>query len=154
MEVKMEQIQVTIEGKPYSVIGGEFYAMLNAVKDIPGCAYRNKVWELPCLLDEARVALAPLQVVDEDGLLEAEIADIQRIQAQIVEMRSRIEWRISVLDQDVRGYSRNSKSSIKYGLASKSSLLGYALQYASVPVEKLTEPQIKTLYAAAREMEK
>jgi len=149
----MEQIKVSIDGKPYSVIGGDFYEMLEAVKAIPSRSYERKIWCLPLSLEEARTTLAPLQVVDEDGLLEAEIADIQHVQSRILELKARIEQRVQSLDREVSGYSRNSKSSIKYGLAKSSSMLSYALRYASLPVEKLTEPQIKTLYAALREME-
>ncbi len=150
----MEQIKVSIEGKHYSVIGGDFWEMLEKVKSIPGRKMLpDKVWSLPVTLDGTRAQLAPLQVVDEDGLLDAEIADIQRVQSRIQELRPRIEMRISDLDSEVRGYSRNSVSSIKAGKARGSAMLSHALDYATMPVEKLTEPQIKTIYAALRDME-
>lgn len=149
----MERIQVVIEGKSYNVIGGKFWDMLEAVKAIPGRTYRNKTWELPLPLEGARATLAPLQIVDEDDSLEAEVADIQRVQARLQELRPAIERRIRILDGEVSSYSFNSKSSIKAGKAIRSGCLSHALDYASVPVEKLTEPQIKTLYAALRDME-
>ncbi len=149
----MEQIKVSIGGQPYSVIGGDFYEMLEQVKGIPGRQYDRKVWSLPATLEEARTTLAPLQIVDEDGMLDAEIADIQRVQARIQELRPKIERRVSDLDSEVRGYSRNSVSSIKAGKARASAMFSHALGYAILPVEKLTEPQIKTLYAALHDME-
>ena|SRR5690348_11618427 len=149
----MEQIQVSIEGRSYNVVGGKFWEMLEKVKGIPGRQYEQKVWRLPLSLEEARAKLSPLQVVDGDGLLDVEVADIQRVQSRLQELRPRIERRISDLDSEVRGYSRNSVSSIKAGKARASALLSHALDYAVMPVEKLTEPQIKTLYAALRDME-
>src|SRR5438552_8296461 len=101
----MEQVNVSIEGQPYSVIGDEFYPMLEQVKAIPGRKYIEKVWHLPLSLDEARAQLAPLHVVDEDGLLEAEIADIQRVQARILELKPAIERREHDLYDDFSRYS-------------------------------------------------
>jgi hypothetical protein len=150
----MEQVKVSIENRTYSVIGGEFWEMLEQVKSLPGRQFTSqKIWQLPFSLDEARARLAPLQVVDEDGLLEAEIKDIQRVQARILELRESIEKEVHSLDREVSSYSYRSKSRIKAGKAVEMGRLGYALQYASVPVEQLTEPQIKTLYAALRDME-
>lgn len=149
----MEQIQVSIQGKPYNVIGGKFYDMLVAVKAIPGRQYLQKVWQLPLTLEEARVELAPLQVVDEDGQLEAEIADIQQTQALILAQKVRIEQWIVELDDEIARFSRNSVSSIKHGRAVQRACLQYALEYALLPLEKLTEPQIKTMYAAMRDLE-
>jgi hypothetical protein len=150
----MEQIRVSIEGNPYSVIGGAFWDMLAQVKTIPGRTMgAQKVWSLPVALAEARAALAPLQIVDEDGLLDAEIADIQRVQARLLELRQPIERRIHDLYDELSRYSRNSKSSIRAGKAVEYGRLGHALDYAQLMIEALTEPQIKTMYAALRDME-
>ncbi len=150
----MEHINVSIDGKPYSIIGGDFWEILEKVKSVPGRTMgAGKGWSLPIALDEARLLLAPLQIVDEDGLLDAEIADIQRVQSCLQELRPKIERRINALDSEVAGYSRNSVSSIKAGKARGSAMLSHALDYAIMSIERLTEPQIKTLYAALRDME-
>ncbi len=150
----MDKIQVSIQDKCYSVIGGEFAAMLAAVKSLPGRRFtEKKVWQLPQSLEEARAALAPLQVLDEDGLLEAEIADIQRVQQRLLELQPQIEARTHDLYGEMQGYSFRSKSSIRAGKAMEYGRLGHALDYAKLPVEQLTEPQVKTLYAALRDME-
>jgi hypothetical protein len=150
----VDQVKVSIGGQPYSVIGSGFWEMLDQVKAIPGRSIdAQKVWRLPLSLDEARAQLAPLQIVDEDGLLEEEIADIQRIQARLLELRPAIERAVRTLDAEISGYSYRSKSNIKAGKMREAGRLSHALDYAQVPVEKLTEPQIKTLYAALRDME-
>ena len=149
----MDQVQITVTDGSYKVIGGEFWEMLEKVKSIPGRKYERKVWTLPISLEEARKQLHPLQVVDEDALLEAEIADIQRVQARLLELRDAIERRVNTLDSEISRYSYRSKSSIKAGKAHDSALLYHALENASLPLEKLTEPQIKSMYAALREVE-
>lgn len=149
----MEQVQVLIDGKTYSVIGGAFWDMLEAVKEIPGRAYERKMWRLPLSLEEIRVQLAPLQVVDEDGLLDAEIADIRRVQNRLLELEPEIRQRTSGLYADVKSYSYRSKSRIKAGKAITMSNLDHAIEYAKLSIEQLTEPQIKSLYSALRIME-
>lgn len=148
----MDSIKVSIEGSNYSVIGGDFWDMLAEVKDVPGRKFVDKVWHLPCSLEKARELLAPLQIVNEDGQLEAEVADIQRVQKRVKEFAATIQSRSSTLYDEVQSYSRMSKSRVRAGKASTMTMLDYALQYADIPVEKLTEPQIKTLYAALREI--
>lgn len=149
----MEQVTVFINGTPYAVIGGDFWSMLGRIKAIPSRSYSRKVWSLPLSLEDARSQLAPLQVVTEDELLDAEIADIQRVQTRLIELTAAIEKRTQVLDKEVARYSYRSKSSIKAGLAHDSSLLFHALEDARIPSEKLTEPQIKTMHAALRLLE-
>lgn len=150
----MDKIAVSIDDRTLFVIGNGFWEMLGQVKSIPGRTMgAQKVWELPLSLDDARAHVSPLQIVDEDGLLDAEIADIQRVQAQILSMKLAIEARIEILSGEVSRYSRRSKSSIKAGVARTSACLSHALDYAAMPIEILAEPQIKTLYAALRCME-
>lgn len=150
----MEQLHIaTSDGGVYNVIGGAFWDMLQRVKAIPGRRYEQKVWVLPLTLEETREQLKPLRVVNEDDLLDAEIADIRRAQSRILELRDSIEQRIGVLNAEVSRYSRNSKSQIRYSKARDSALLSHALENAALPLEKLTEPQIKGMYAALREME-
>src|SRR5579872_5365600 len=153
----MEQITVQIEGQPYSVVGADFWEMLGRVRAVPGRVFREtgkqKTWELPCALEEARLLLAPLQIVDEDDLLDAEIADIWRVQRRLQELTSTIEQRVQELDGKIAGFSPGSRSKVKARYAHDSSLLSYALLYAGQPVEQLTGPQVKTLYAALRQME-
>lgn len=151
----MDKIQVSIQGKSYSVIGSEFGEMLSAVKSLPGRQFTaTKVWQLSQSLEEARTALAPLQVLDEDGLLEAEIADIQRVQQRLLELQSQIEARMSSLSGEIKRYSFRSKSRIRASLVQEYGRLDHALADAKLPVEQLTEPQIKTMYAALRDMER
>lgn len=149
----MEQVKVSIKDQLYSVIGDEFWEMLERVKNIPGRQYIQNAWRLPGTLDEARASLAPLRVVNDDELLEAEIKDIQRVQARILELRGVIEKEMNSLSGEVSSYSYGSKSRIKAGKAVAMGRLGHALDYASMPVEQLTDPQIKTLYAALRDIE-
>lgn len=149
----MEQIKIVIEDMPYSVIGGDFWAMLEQVKSIPGRTIdRQKVWHLPSSIEEVRRQIQPYQMVTEDELLDAEVADVQRVQARLLEMRPAIEEKMSTLDDEIGRYSYRSKSRIKGSMMQNNGCLYHALEYASMPVEKLTEPQIKTLYAALRRM--
>jgi hypothetical protein len=153
----MEKIQIRIDRKSYSVIGDEFWSMLEHIKAIPsrtfGTIGGQRVWEVPGSLEDVQQQLQPLQVLDDEGLLQAELADIGRVQARLLELAPTIEQRIQALDREMSGYSFRSKSSVKAGLAHDSSLLAHALENAGFPVEQLTEPQIKGMYAALKLME-
>ncbi len=60
MTDRKDRIRVHIEGKAYSVVGGEFREMLAAVKQIVGRRFNGelKVWQLPGQVDDIQNQLS------------------------------------------------------------------------------------------------
>ena len=148
----MDKVAVKVEDKKFYVVGSDFRTMLGEVRSFDDREWLPlaKVWELVQPLAEVRDTLADkgLQLADDEDLLDHEVADIERVQRDVLESKEWIERKIAALSEEIGRYSYGSKSRVKAGLAYSRSLLGWALDYASVPVEKLTEMQVGTLYRA------
>lgn len=148
----MDKIGVKVEDKKMSVVGSDFRTMLDVVRGFEDRVWQpqSKLWQLSQTADEVRDTLAAkgLQLVGEDELLDHEIEDIKRVQGVVLDSKEWIMRKISSLSEEIDRYSYNSKSRIKGGLCYSRSLLDWALEYAAVPVEKLTELQVGTLYKA------
>jgi hypothetical protein len=145
-------LKIIVEGKEYTLAGGEFYEMKAAVSAIEGrhCSGPpDYIWNLPLTLEEAREMLGDYQILgDEDEVLDAEIAEIQKIQKWILEDEVEVLDEALRLDTKVKSYSFRSKSSVKASLAREAACLHHAITSAKIPVEKLAEIQIKGMKAA------
>lgn len=148
-------LQIETDGQVYTVTGGDFYDMLAEVKAIPGRRWdgERKLWKLPLTLAEAKDALSEYQILsDEDEVIDAEIAEIAKLQQMILEDEEKVLAEVQSLDAKVKNYSFRSKSSIKASLATEAACLRHAIASAKMPMEKLTEMQIKGMKAACRLM--
>lgn len=151
----MDRLKVEIEGKEFTVAGGGFHEMLAAVKEIQGRRWDGdrKLWALPITLEEAKEALSEYQILgDEDELIEAEIAEIKKFQAWILEDEPAIRAEIKKISVEVSRYSFHSRSRIKSGLATDEACLRHALGSARMPIEQLTEIQIRGMKKACELM--
>jgi hypothetical protein len=145
-------LKVVVEGKEFAIAGGDFHERLSAVKAIAGrrCSGPpDYIWSLPLTLEEVREVLSEYQILgDEDEVLDAEIAEIQKLQGWILEDEAQVLAEAQSLDAKVKGYSFRSKSSVKASLARDAACLHHAINSAKLPVEKLAEIQIKGMKAA------
>ena len=89
----------------------------------------------------------------EDGMIEAEIAEIKANQKAVIDATDWIEAKIEEMDGIISRYSFRSHSSVKAAYAQDRALLGHALHNASLPVEQLAEVQVRGLAAAVRYIE-
>lgn len=124
-----------------------------------------KVWLISESQVEAAIELARkyFDVVDargmtemqaEDAQIEAELAQIIDSQEYIKERRDQIVNIISHLSEIIGGFSFSSKSRIKSAFAQDRALLEHSLDNAEIPVERLTELQVRGLAAARRLLER
>jgi hypothetical protein len=148
----MDTIKIEVDGKEYTISEGEFFEMLASVKAIEGCRCSGPpdyIWKLPLTLEKAREVLSEYQILgDEDEILDAEIAEIQKLQKWILEDEAIVLAEAQQLDERVNSYSFRSKSSIKSSLAKDAACLHHAIASAKLPVEKLAEIQIRGMKAA------
>jgi hypothetical protein len=86
----------------------------------------------------------------EDAQIEGEIAQIIANQEEILKNKEYIQEIIERLSQAINRYSYGSKSAIKYALAKDRALLDHSLSNACIPVEQLTELQVRGMVAALR----
>ena len=89
----------------------------------------------------------------EDAALEAEIAQIEANRQYILDNSEYIEEMIAALDNAIEGYSFRSKSGVKGRMARNSALLWHSLRNAKMPLEQLTELEVRGLGAAVRLLE-
>jgi len=94
--------------------------------------------------------VAKMEAAAEEKALEAEIEQIKANQTYILESEERIEGIIEDLSGRISRYSFRSKSNVRYGLAQDRALLQHSLDNARIPVERLTELQVRGLVAAVR----
>lgn len=124
-----------------------------------------KVWVVTPSCAEEAIALTRrfFDVVDgrqlsaaaiEDVQIEAEIAQIADDQNYIKERRDQIVNIISHLSEVIGRFSFSSKSRIKSAFARDRALLKHSLDNAELPVERLTELQVRGLAAARRLLER
>ena len=89
----------------------------------------------------------------EDAALEAQIVQIEANRQYILNNAEYIEEVIAALEDAVSGYSFRSKSGIKGRMARNSALLWHSLRNAKMPLEQLTELEVRGLGAAVRLLE-
>jgi hypothetical protein len=148
-------LKVEIEGKEFQVTGGNFYDILTSVKAVPGRRWDGdrKLWILPLTIAEAKEALSEYKILgDEDEVIDAEIAEIEKLQKWILEDEEKVLTEAQSLDTKVKSYSFHSKSSVKASLATEAACLHHAINSAKMPIEKLAEIQIKGMKAACKYM--
>ncbi len=102
-----DRIRVHIEGKEYSVVGGDFQAMLAAVKQINGRRFVSqfKVWQLPGSADDIQNQLEITGFTLEGGKAVAEAAGGGSAPAAAAKGRDRIRVRIGGQSMAVVGGS-------------------------------------------------
>lgn len=147
----IQTLKIEIEGKEYTVTGSDFYSMLAQVKAVEGRKWdgNRRLWILPGAIDEVRAALPELQILgDEDEVLNAEIAEIQKFQKWISEDEKKVAAKRDELVAKRNSYSYGSKSRIKLAIATDAACLDHAIDSAKMPVEKLTEVQIRGMKRA------
>lgn len=148
-------LKIKVEGKEFTVAGASFYEMLGQVKDIEGRRWDGdrKLWVLPLTQSEAKEVLSEYQILgDEDEVLDAEIAEIEKFQKMILENEAQIKVEIEGLEESVKTYSFRSKSSRKASMATDCACLRHALHSAKLPIEELAEIQIRGMGSACRIM--
>lgn len=141
---------------------------VDALKIIPREARswksERKAWAIAAAYAEAAVSIASrfFDLIDarvmssdevEEAKIASEIAKIEGDQQFIISRKGEIEAEIQDLSGDIAGYSRNSKSAIKYQLARTRALLQNALAAAAKPVDALLEIDVRGLAAARRHLE-
>ncbi|MGB3292605.1 MAG: hypothetical protein WBB01_06455 [Phormidesmis sp.] len=125
----------------------------------PGRSYdgASKTWTIPDVsLEEFQKAIESegwQLLTSEDERLDAEIAEIERLQKEVcwnaVEIQLRAGWEKATADS----YSYNSKSRHKAAALRAFGCLSHALNYANKPIEELAEPEIATLRSAIKRIE-
>jgi len=149
----IQTLKIEIAGKEYTVTGGDFYEMLSQVKAVEGRRWDGdrKLWILPGAIEEVRASLPELQILGgEDEVLDAEIAEIKKLQGWILEDFSAIEQEIADLEANKGGYTgkwRNKEAKRRGAWC-----LRCAVKSASQPIEKLTEPEIAGMKRACEIM--
>ena len=149
----MQTLKIEVAGSEYTVTGADFYEMLAQVKAIAGREWKGdrKIWALPGTIDEVRSNLHELQILgDEDDVLDAEIAEIQKFQKWILEDIPAIEQEIADLEANKGGYTSKWRS--KDAKRKGAWCLRCAIKSASQSVEKLTEPEINGMKRACEIM--
>jgi len=109
-------------------------------------AIAGKYYEL---LDSRKMNAAQI----EDAKIADEIARIKANQELVLKNEKWINDRIDSLSSEINRYSMRSVSNVKYGKAMDRALLQHALDNARIPVEKLTELQVRGLAAACHYLE-
>lgn len=120
-----------------------------------------KTWTVEAAEADVAIAIAGkyFDVVDarqmsagqvEDAKLAAELAVVRDDQKYILSRREWIEGAIEALNENVRTYSSMSTSRVKARKSHDATLFYHALRYAQMPVEDLTEMQIRSLSSARR----
>ena len=89
----------------------------------------------------------------EDAALEAEIAQIEANRQYILDNAEHIKEVIAALEDAVSRYSFQSKSGVKGRMARDKALLWHTLRNAKMPLEQLTELEVRGLGAAVRLLE-
>jgi hypothetical protein len=148
-------LKIEVEGKEYIVTGDDFYSMLQEVKAIEGRSWvADKThWSVPGTLSEVRAILSPFQVLDDDQVLDKEVEEIVTLQKYILKNEQSISQESKELREAASAYSYRSVSRHKAAKLRNAAMLDYAVNYAKLPVEELSAPQIATLKAAVRYME-
>lgn len=149
-------LKIEIEKKEFILTGKDFYEILEDVKAIQGRRWDGdrKLWILPLTLAEAKESFSEYKMLeDEEEVINEEITEIQKLQGWILEDESQVLEKAQNLDAKVKGYSFQSKSSVKASLARDAACLHHAINSAKLPVEKLTEIQIKGMKTACRLMD-
>jgi hypothetical protein len=148
----MDSIKIKVEGKVFSVVGGDFREMLAAIKGIDGRKFdgQRKVWTLPCSLEVAR------EILEDDGYEVQGDADQQRsaiedanaaqmfIRANADEIREMLDS----LREDYERYSFQSTSRVKSQIGRRIGMLEHALRYAEADLTTLDSVAIATLVKA------
>ena len=151
----IDTLQIEAEGQVYTVTGGDFDNMLAEVQGITDRRWDGDrtLWILPLTLADAKKALSEYKILgDEDEVIDAEIAEIAKLQKWILEDEQEVLDEAQRLDAKVKSYSFNSKSSVKASIARNAACLHHAINSAKMPIEKLAEIQIKGMKAACKLM--
>lgn len=106
-------------------------------------AVANKYYEI---LDTRKLSAAQV----EDAKIADEIVRIKANQELILKNEKWINDRVDLLSSSISRYSPRSVSRVRHGEAMDRALLMHALNNARIPVEKLTELQVRGLAAACR----
>ena len=89
----------------------------------------------------------------EEAQISAEIAKMRADQAYVQEHTEFIDKIIVALSDQISRYSFGSKSQVRYAMAQDRALLQHSLDNANIPVEAMTEMQVRGLAAAVRLLE-
>jgi hypothetical protein len=147
-----DKVDIEVQGQVVPVVGGGFTEMKDFIKEtFPGRRYADLVWHLPQSLDEVRPKIEGKGwqlLVTEDDQLDKELEQIEKLQQWVIWFAEEIRYRAELAAEAYRGYSFNSKSREKARLGSEAGCFSYALDYARMAAEELTEPQIATLKAS------
>jgi hypothetical protein len=151
-------LKITIEGKEYTVTGGKFYDMLNAVKEIDGRKYDgdHKRWILPIPLEPLEQYLEEFGyriIAGEEDLINAEFEEIKRIRELLEAYRERAEQVREGLDESRKTYSFRSTSRKAASIATDAACLRNALNSLKKPIESLAEIEIRGMKRACEILE-
>jgi hypothetical protein len=149
----LDTLKLQIEGKVFTVTGGVFSEMLATAKDIEGRRWDGDrtLWILPLTLEEAKRALSDYKILgDEDEVIDAEIAEIEKLRGWILEDISAIQTEIEVLEADRGGYTGKWRN--KAAKRNGAWCLRCAIKNAEKPVEQLTQPEISGMKRACEIM--
>jgi hypothetical protein len=147
-----DSIEVEIEGRTFSVVGGGFREMLAAIRDIEGRTFdgQRKVWMLPCSLEVAREALEA-EGYEVQGAGDQERSALEEANAAQMFIRANadeIREMQASLRADYERYSFRSKSGVKQQIGRRMAMLEHALSYAEADLTTLDSQAISTLVKA------
>lgn len=150
----MDTLKIFVEGKEITLAGSEFFEILTAVKAIQGRRWDGdrKLWILPLTLAEAKEALSKYKILgNEDEVIDAEIAEIEKIKRWILEDIPAINSEIELLEADRGGYTRRWRN--KAAKRTGAWCLRCAIKAAEKLVDDLTQPEINGMKRACEIMD-
>jgi hypothetical protein len=158
MATLLKSVNIEVEGKLYQVIGGSFTEIVENIKRIEGRRFQSdrKVWVLPTLKKEEVLALLPenYQLLgDEEEVIDAEIAEIEKIFNLILEYKDSIQQEADRLWTKVKTFSFKSKSRVKDKLMGEAGCLRGAILASNKSVDTLSKPEILVMRKALEIME-
>lgn len=138
MSIKVQCVDGLVE------LGGDFAESLARVKAVEGRKFdgRSKIWSIPITKEEFGF--------DEEQEIETEIDHIEDVQKSILENEAYIEEVVSELSARIDKFSFRSKSYVKGAMVRDRALLQHSLDNARIPVDNLTELQVRGMSSALR----
>ena len=163
------QATISQSGNRISIQGPYDADFIKAIKDAVPYQSRewdgaHKAWLVDAEFEKTALKVAGqyYEIIDarklnaeqvEEAKLNDEVKRIKANQEYVLANEKWINDRIESLSSEISRYSMRSVSNVKHGNVMDRALLQHALDNARIPIEKLTELQVRGLQAARRYVE-
>lgn len=138
-----DSIKIITENTEYTVIGGTFYEMLAAIKDIPGRKFNSakRAWTIPASLEVVRETLEAkgYEVHGEADQERFSLENAVAAQAYIREHEAELREMTQNLRYTYDDYSFRSRSAVKEQIGRRISLLEFGLANSTLSPENLDQ---------------